>query len=189
MTDAFRNPTDLKGYWRTLYARLISVSVCETCDTATRDREALEILNAIRQAMDSLDPISGCIHTATHVMLSLTGVSGAKTDSGEVTGAQMFYVFSSTRTWFEVTTHCFTMVLVAWWKRKIWAFGAKIRHQAVMIMSRCKPDWADPTNPVIDLALFSRGVLFAQPIWRSYGDWVEDSSLIGKDSGLVSDGF
>lgn len=57
------------------------------------------------------------------------------------------------------------------------------------MFSRCKPDYADSTNPVIDLALFSRGLVSAKPIWLPYGDWVGNKDDIGTSSGLVRDGF
>lgn len=190
---AFSSAADLKGHWRTLFTRLLAVPLCELCDQTTKEREALAIINAISEAMDALKPFTGCIETSQLVVDKISGVPGAIIETGNVNGSMWggsLFGTTTTRTWMRVSTHCFVIEMVAWWRRPWWTLTIPFRHQAVMITSRCSPDYADPKIPIIDLWWLRGGLsLAAQPIWESYEDWAHGKDRIGKYAGRVEDGF
>ena len=179
------NPKDLKGYWSSLYARLMKVPECEECNEQTKKREAFEIMEAIASTMDALPRWSGCILTSLLVLQYIAGgVAGASMITKTVRGAFLFN-FRVTRTAVTVNTACFSITNVAqWW--------GPFRHQAVMIISRCQPDISDATNPIIDLWWGRKGLtrpFSAKPIWEPYEEWAGGKDRIGKKSGPVDAGY
>lgn len=164
--------------WPSLERWLKNDPTCECCDSAKLNSEISKILAAAKHVYSTRSWFEGCISISMRLMWQLAAAFPKAKKVVRSRKCPGPFFRRVTRTWFVITTDCYTIELVARWT-------GPFRHQAVLLMPRCyrgDPFWWFGST-VIDLYWRYTGY------WRPWFLWAGGSGRINKTVGRVRDCF